>query len=332
MTPSRPARPARPARHRPPRALRRTAAAAVLAAASAGLLAAGPALAGGPPGNSGPGGTSGNAGCAGQSCYADVWQWVRLSGSYGAGGPAAGQPQVPVPPPPCYMEPLFSGQEMYELWKLAARGEYGSGKYDGYIAAIKAHRNGGDGYWYTQIDNMPADGSCGLPVLAWVPTGAAPPLPRVPPVDLADYAYDHMRLPPPALTVNPAARSYVSLPTYVWAGLGGATTRTVTATLGAESASVTALAGRLYLSLAIAGTAYSPCPPTGSRSPVGHPPADSGPGTKPDCGVVFAAASPATTIGARLSWAVTSNYGGFPPIPVTGAKTVSVAEIQGLNG
>jgi hypothetical protein len=95
---------------------------------------------------------------------------------------------------------------------------------------------------------------------------------------------------------------------------------------------VTATAGKLYLSINAPGTAFSPCAPTGSSSPVGDPPKDSGPGTTPDCGVVFSGASQAATISAKLSWGITSTYGGFNPIPVTGAKTVSVAEIQGLNG
>ena len=34
---------------------------------------------------------------------------------------------------------------------------------------------------------------------------------------LAAYAYNHLRIPSPALVVNPAGQNYVSLPIYVWA-------------------------------------------------------------------------------------------------------------------
>jgi hypothetical protein len=71
-------------RHRPAVRLVGALAAAVVGLL-ASLLAAGPALAGsGPGGGAGPGGSYGGGGstsCAGQSCYANVWQFVHLSGS-----------------------------------------------------------------------------------------------------------------------------------------------------------------------------------------------------------------------------------------------------------
>lgn len=322
---------------------------AVLAAAIASgllacVLAAGPALAGGPPpaAGSGPGGSGGQAGCSGQSCYASLWQYIRLSGTPGAyttGGVSGGQAYLPMPPPPCYMEPFFSGPQFYQLWKQGSGqlvGPNGANPelvYQRWAGQIRQYRTSTAGYWWTSVINLRVPGGCGLPLIAWVPNGAAPPLPRVPAIDLATYAYNHMTLPAPVLTVNPVTRSYVSLPTYVWAAVRGGTTQQVTATLGAQSATVVARAGQLYLTAGPAGTgtAYSPCPATGSRSPVGQPPRNSGPGTTPDCGVVFSAPSPAATISAKLSWGITSNYGGFPPIPVAATRTVSVAEIQGLN-
>jgi hypothetical protein len=314
-------------------------------AAAAGLLvtllAAGPALAGGPAAGSGPGGSGGMTGCSGQSCYASLWQYIHLSGTPGAfttGAGVTGRPYVAMPPPPCYMEPFFSGPQFYSLWKQGSGQAVGpsgvnpEAPYQAWAAQIKAHRGSANGSWWTTVINLQVPGGCSLPLIAWVPAGAAPPLPQVPAVDLATYAYDHMTLPPPQLTVNPALRSYVSLPTYVWSTLRNGATQQVTATLGAQSATVTANAGQLYLTTSVPGSStYSPCPATGSKSPVGQPPANSGPGTKPDCGVVFAAATQAATISAKLSWGITSTNGGFPPIPVAASKTVSVAEIQGLN-
>jgi hypothetical protein len=327
---------------RRPRLLLPAAAAAGLAVS---LLASAPALAtGGPGGGTGPGGNMGSGGggtgCAGQGCYANVWQYVHLSGTPGAyttGGSPGGQGQVALPPPPCYMEPLFSGPEMYQLWKQGQGervGPNGSNPEAGMPAAqIKAHQNDLNGYWYSQVDNLGVGGACSLPELAWVPNGARPPLPNVPPIDLADYAYDHFNLPSPQLILNPAARSYVSLPTYVWARYGGQpTTELATATLGGESATVTATGGKLAVSASGGGTAYENCSATGSAArPVGTAPPNSGPGTTPDCGVVFHTSSSADTIGAKLTWTIASNYGGFPNITTTGAKAVSVAEIQNLN-
>jgi hypothetical protein len=317
-----------------------------LAAASSGLLAsllaAGPALAGGtgPAAGSGPGGSGGLTGCSGQSCYASLWQYIQLSGTPGAyttGSVRSGGPYVAMPPPPCYMEPMFSGPQFYQLWKqgngqaVGPSGVNPETAYNHWIPQIKGYRANNSGYWWTTVINLQVPGGCSLPLIAWVPNGAAPPLPQVPAVDLADYAYNHMTLPSPQLTVNPVTRSYVSLPTYVWAAIRNGTNQQVTATLGAQSATVTANAGQLSLAISGPGSTYSPCPATGSSSPLGQPPKNSGPGTTPDCGVVFSAASPAATISASLSWGITSNYGGFPAIPVTANKTVSVAEIQGLN-
>jgi hypothetical protein len=317
-----------------------------LAAASSGLLAsllaAGPAQAGGPgpAAGSGPAGSGGMTGCSGQSCYADLWKYIQLSGTPGAyttGPGVAGRPYVTLPPPPCYMEPMFSGPQFYQLWKQGSGQNVGpsganpESAYQHWVQQIKNNRGNTNGYWWTSVINLQVPGGCTLPLIAWVPNGTPPPLPQVPALDLAIYAYDHMTLPPPQLTVNPVTRSYVSLPTYVWAALRNGTTQQVTATLGAQSATVVAKAGQLSLTMTGPGTAYSPCPATGSSSPVGHPPANSGPGTKPDCGVVFSAPSTAATISASLSWGITSNYGGFPAIPVATNQTVSVAEIQGLN-
>lgn len=306
----------------------------------AAILAAGPALAGGAPGGgTGPGVNPGGSltGCSGVACYADVWRYITLSGTPGAfstGG--GGGPQVQLPPPPCYMQPMFSGPQLYQLWKAGRHSHVGPGQSAGfpfgsYLAAIKQHRNSGGGYWWERVTNLKVGGTCGLPLLAWVTKGAAPPLPVVPAVDLADYAYDHMRLPSPKLTLNPAVRSYVSLPTYVWDRLPF-TAAHVTATLGNESATVTAAAGNLTLAAGGAqATVYDTgCTPRGSRS--ADPPANAGPGTTPDCGVTFNAPSTGGSITGKISWTATSGARTFRPIVVRGGDQVPVDEIQSLNG
>jgi hypothetical protein len=316
-------------------------AAAVSSGVLAAALAAAPALADTP-----------SAGCTGQSCWVGMAsQFITLSGDY-TNGPT-GFAQVPVPPPPCWMDPLVSGPQMYQLYLQSKGQQVGpSGVnpwagYQNFIPAIKKNRNS-PGMWYSPVMlTTTAGAACGnaLPPLAWVAPGAAPPAPPIPPATLAAYAYDHMKIPSPALVVNPAGRNYVNLPAYVWAiqaggpnipAGGGArmpASLWITASAGNTSVTLTATTSQLDLTDS-AGTVYSPCPPTGSRYPLGRPPQNSGPGTKPDCGVVFTAPSAANTIGASLRYAikVTGAPVGFNPITVTTGKTVSVAEIQNLNG
>ena len=55
-----------------------------------------------------------------------------------------------------------------------------------------------------------------LPLFDFTTPGQVPPTPQVPLLTLADYAYNHMGIPAPTLTVNPAGHGYVNLATYVW--------------------------------------------------------------------------------------------------------------------
>ena len=84
-----------------------------------------------------------------------------------------------------------------------------------------------------------------LPLFDFTTPGQVPPTPPVPLLTLADYAYNHMGIPAPTLTVNPAGHGYVNLATYVWgrtlpvsATTGRPGAYEVTATLGGETVSV----------------------------------------------------------------------------------------------
>jgi hypothetical protein len=311
---------------------------ATLAAALLAMtLAAGPALAGGAPGGgTGPGVNPGGSvtGCSGVTCYAQVWRYITLSGNAVGSAGGSGTP-VAMPPPPCYMQPMFSGPELYQLWKADRHGQVGPGGGSGfpfgtYVPQIKQHRSDTGGYWWERVTNLGIGGTCGLPLLAWVIKGAPPPLPRVPAVDLADYAYDHMRIGPPQLTLNPVARSYVNLPTYVWATPPFRVAR-VTATLGNEQATVTARPSRLQLTASgNAGIYDSGCTVSGSTAP--DPPKNAGPGTTPDCGVVFTAPGSGNMITGSLVWTPTSGGRTFPLIHTGRTQQVAVDEIQSLNG
>jgi hypothetical protein len=244
------------------------------------------------------------------------------------------------------MTALVSGPQMYQYYlqskgqRVGPNGIDPWANYQPWIQQIIKNQNS-PGMWYApEMFTTPAGLACGgnLPLLAWVAPGAAPPAPPIPPATLAAYAYDHLKIPSPTLVVNPAGRNYVSLPSYVWAvpANGGArmpASLWITAASGNNSVTLTATTSQLSL-IDSNATVYSPCPPTGSKFPVGHAPRNAGPGTRPDCGLVFTMPSTANTIGASLTYAikVTGAQVGFNPITVTGQKTVSVAEIQNLNG
>ena len=161
-----------------------------------------------------------------------------------------------------------------------------------------------------------------LPLFYFAAPGQTPPTPPVPLRTLADYAYNHMAIPAPTLTVNPAGHAYVNLATYVWGrtlpvsattGLPGA--YEVTATLGGETVSVWArLAARGAFSVGTngPGTPYSACGPAGCRPASGTPrpalaraprPIAACSGRPRSPGRPSAPPSPGRSPGARARWA-----------------------------
>jgi hypothetical protein len=314
---------------------------ALAAAVSSGLLAA--SLAAVPARADAPGG--GGAGCTGQSCWVSLEsRYIHLSGDYTTG--SNGYTQVPVPPPDCWMTPLVSGPEMYALYQASkgqSVGPNGQDSWAGYtqwIAQIKAEKNS-PGEWYVpEMYGTAAGFACGakLPLLAWVAPGTVPPPPPISQATLAAYAYDHLKIPSINMVVNPAGKSIVSLPTYVWVTQPGGgrmpESLSITATGGGNSVTLNVTPGQLQLS-APNGTAYtSGCTTSGSGRPIHDAPPNSGPGTRPDCGVVFNGPGFGQPITASLTWNVITTVAGvnLAPITVRGTKNVDVAEIQNLNG
>jgi hypothetical protein len=277
--------------------------------------------------------------CSGQGCSINLSQYIQLSGDVGGGSNyvTTGTP-VTIPPPPCWYTPYVSGQDMYNVaTKLSI--------FQQFMPQIKADRNK-PGLWYIRNTYV----NCTLTEAIFVPPGTQPPLPPIPPSIVAAYAYNQMTMPMPMLTLSPVHKSWVNLPTYVWASYpGGGTTRTITASLattaGQEVVSVWAQAGNLTVNASSPGTAYSAgCGPTGSHYPVGKPPAaGSGPGTTPDCGVVYSAPVTGSPLTVSTTWSTSWGNGvlngpgatALAPITVTGPQppdVVPVAEIQSLNG
>jgi len=309
----------------------------------------------------GPASAGGGVGCTFSTCSVQLSNEITLKGDYGAAGSA----QVPlnVPEPPCLWQPVgdaASGSH-YILQQFGAAapgtpgGVYGAAQQARKLLASKPVP---PGTWYELPVNPAASQAAQracftLPLFFFAAPGQAPPIPPVPPRTLAAYAYNHMTIPAPRLTINPAATGYVNLASYVWgrtrpvsATTGRPDAYEVIATLGAQTVSVWAqVAAAGAFSVAVSsgdGAAYSNCGRDGSRFPAGQVPASAGgAGARPDCGVLWQAPDATASVSATVRWSVTWGAGvlGGPgnnrlPAIVTTGRTppLRVAEIQSING
>jgi len=333
--------------------IRRIAIAAVIAAGLlAPLAAAAAARAGSGVGPPAP------AGCVGDGCSILLSKMISLNGDIGNGGFAP----LALPPPPCLWEPfgnaVSGSQRLVTLQALAtapgdALGLFATVQEAKHLLKTKAPPSAGE--WFDLPVN-PAAGAAGqaaclqLPLFVFVPQGQAPPPVPIPPRTLAEYAYNHMLIPRPALTTNPATRGYVNLATYVWGDWPASPTTgqmnayKITATLGGLTVTVWAQASGFAVNVTGPGTPYSAgCGPAGSRYPRGHAPAGAGPGVAPDCGVLWRAPTTGAELTATVRWVITWGVGNLdgpgnnalPPILMTGPAppvSVPVGEIQSVNG
>ena len=297
-------------------------------------------------------------GCAGNACSVLLSNLITLKGDAGNG---TGHVQLPVAPPPCLWEPIGgstagSASLISQFGTAAPGAPFGVYQSVRQAKALLKDKPVPPGTWWELPVNPAAPKAAQrecytLPLFYFTAPGQTPPTPPVPLRTLADYAYNHMAIPAPTLTVNPAGHAYVNLATYVWGrtlpvsattGLPGA--YEVTATLGGETVSVWAqLAAQGAFSVAAngPGTAYSACGPAGSHARVGHAPAGAGAGTPPDCGVLWQAPVAGASVSATITWTVTWSAGArggpgpnaLPPIQLTGrTPPFPVAEIQSING
>jgi hypothetical protein len=309
-------------------------------------------------GLAGPARAGAFVGCTGNTCSVSLNSLITLKGDVGNG---AVHVQLPVPQPPCLWQPI--GDTTAGSSSIIRQfGSVGPGTPFGVFQAVQQaktllkHKPVPPGTWW-QLPVNPAASKAAqklcdtLPLFDFTPPGQVPPTPPVPLQTLADYAYNHMGIPAPTLTVNPAGHGYVNLATYVWGrtlpvsvATGRPDAYEVTATLGGETVSVWArLAAKGAFSVGAngPGTPYSACGPNGSRFRVGHPPASSGAGTPPDCGVLWQAPVAGASVSATVTWSVTWGAGvlngpgpnAMPPIQMTGrTPPFPVAEIQSING
>ncbi len=306
---------------------------------AAGLLTA---VAVTPPAGAGTPAPAPPAGCVGATCYASLKDFLSISGTgYDPGGGSAPVPYN-VPPPPCLwnkigdattgsqyilqqfptVDPTDTQFDLYATWKQAK--------------ALLKNPVPGEWYW---LPINPAAGAAGeaacmkLPLYDFVTPGNTPPMPPIPPRDLALLAYDYLRVLAPTVTTSPATTGYVNLATFVWATIPNQNLY-VRVAIGNQAVTVFAKASKPVIT-ATAGTPFNNCGPGGSRYPADHVPATA-PGTPPDCGVLWTAPVAGATVTATVTWTVTwagdGQGGTLNAIPMrTTSNPINVQEIQSIN-
>ena len=325
------------------------------------LLTTGTAVANGPGGSTTTSTTAGGGCNGGGGCWNNLAKYMTTGGTSGyAGSPGSGNvvPAADVPPPACWMQPFNngndSGKAMYAWWKQYTQSgdpnvAAGIGTAN-YPQQFAAHKNAGQGQgsWYERYQNPLTPGNAGaqcvasLPQFVWVPAGQTPPLPTLPPQELAMYALSTLQLQPPKFDLSPTGRSYVTLPVFVTKLQNAPQQINLWATLGPERTDVQVTLNSITISPGTANAhAYDSCGPNGTRESQTQI-NKAGPGSTPDCGAVYSAPSSGFAQGYPLTVNVTYTAtfhgpnGNQPigPNPIAKQSAphyVPVAEIQSIN-
>ncbi|UBU14612.1 hypothetical protein [Nonomuraea gerenzanensis] len=156
---------------------------------------------------------------------------IRVSGDVGGSGDGYRIPQ------PCWYEPGPTPEEMLrqrgEGRDAANRARIDEESHQAFIQQFK-DKLGEDGRWWLPALNEadPNGVACwtNLEQFVFVPTGTTPPA-GLTIEQLAQIARAALTVPEPAVKLNPDAKSYVNLPTFVWLEGVGEQRRTVTAEL-----------------------------------------------------------------------------------------------------
>lgn len=150
---------------------------------------------------------------------------------------------------PCWYEPgpgadeMLKTQEDVRAYWFRMHPNGTEEQFQKFLAQFK-DKIGKPGRWWTPAYNEadPKGRACwgGLDQFVWVPPGTTPPA-GITLAELAEIARAALTVPEPRIRLNPDAKSYVNLPTWVWLGDLGQQRRSVTASIpGVMSATVTA--------------------------------------------------------------------------------------------
>ncbi|MER5424620.1 hypothetical protein [Streptosporangium roseum] len=242
---------------------------------------------------------------------------------------------------PCWYEPAQNAEEMLDFQRWVTRVDLYDPKTRAENLKKFQEKLGEEGRWWTIAHNSsdPNGLSCQLATdsYVFVPPNTTPPG-GITLQELIDIARAALTVPEPKVMLNPDARSYVNLPTWVWLDGVGEPIRSVTATLpGVMSATVTAELKNIEID---SGTTDSGA--SGDRAkkvqegcgPTGKPYAK---GEKFTCGVTYLRASAdqprdVYTLTVTSVWEVGVQAAVVPfaydPIQVSATRDVEVGEVQ----
>ncbi|WP_251072729.1 hypothetical protein [Streptomyces sp. ISL-43] len=261
-------------------------------------------------------------------------------------------------PPACWYEPAFSPKEIESTVKaidgLPFFGDVFAKMLNGYYKDGTPYKDynldkQGKGMFWASVVNPkrkddPAATSCDkLPF--WVDNGATPSEPlAVSPQVLAEYAYDELRLPDTTITMKPADKSTVNLPTWAW--LDKSTFRPVSVTASIPNSGLSATTTATPVSLKIdPGTADAQLHPAGGActfapdGSIGAPFSPDKANQTPPCGVTYLRATTGSgphklraTVTWKVEWTSSTGGGGTLPSGTFGTtQDVTVQEIQAIN-
>jgi hypothetical protein len=289
------------------------------------------------------GGCSPSLGASGNGTTIVVTGSVTCSSSSTEGGGSTGGGTVP----PCWLAPRLTGKSMYQLMQTGNTGGLSSQQFfldipkPGEAAQYK-NAPATQGVWWVPVSDGTAAGNACAYALYW-PVWGPPPTPgaTVPgfPVmnveEASAIAFKHLQLPNLNVELNPATKSYVNLPTWVYSNPQYPDPVSATATISipvigygtfSVSATVTATeAGGLQISLPSGGGAADDngCGNWGSDSQSGGL----------TCGVTFT--QPSGNAPFPVTVSTTWNITG-PGVDTTRTdnQTVNatVYEVQSVNG
>ncbi|WP_214106718.1 hypothetical protein [Acrocarpospora catenulata] len=241
---------------------------------------------------------------------------------------------------PCWYEPGRDAEDMLKTqesirayWFATGQGR-SEADFQKFLEQFK-EKIGVPGRWWSPAYNAadPNGMACwtALQGALWVDQGDTPPA-GITMTELLDLARAALTVPEPQIQLNPDAKSYVNLPTWVWLEGQGQTTRSVTATLpGVMSATVTATLDDIQID---AGTTADRAEVKENCGTAGQPYTKGG---TFGCGVRYLRASAdqprkVYTLTVTTVWPVTSDQSVVPfvfdPVQATVSRDVPVGEVQ----
>ncbi|MFD4505055.1 hypothetical protein [Streptomyces sp. NPDC058457] len=261
-------------------------------------------------------------------------------------------------PPACYYAPKYSPDELEAyltpIWEADSTGyEWDAQQRDRYVNGNPYtdfnKDKAGKGYWWDSYVTPGREGDpgaldCTKPIF-WVDTGDKPPadVPQaVTPEILSQLAYNQIRVPGTKVTLAPADKTKVNLPTWAW--LDGAEFKPVSVTASVPALGISATTTATPYSLKIdPGTSDAVTYPASGvcefkNGSIGEAYAKGKAGETPPCGVKYLRSSGTgsyplkATITWHISWTGTGDTGGPLDDGTFGAtQDVIVQEIQSVN-